>query len=120
MEDTYGPSAGSIRPEIGDRLETGRRLSQAALDEATAATAAAIADPAATVHDVLKAAEAEEELFLAARAAGWDIHGRQPGPGQPRAYVTEVSVPWFGDGGVQRLYAPMKQPGPEPEPEAGI
>ena len=28
----------------------------------------------------------------------------------PRSYVTEVSVPSFGDGGVQRLYAPMKQP----------
>ncbi len=27
----------------------------------------------------------------------------------PRSYVTEVSVPYFGDGGVQRLYAPMKQ-----------
>ena len=30
--------------------------------------------------------------------------------GVPRSYVTEVSVPYFGDGGVQRLYAPMKQP----------
>ena len=30
--------------------------------------------------------------------------------GMPRSYVTEVSVPYFGDGGVQRLYAPMKQP----------
>jgi hypothetical protein len=29
--------------------------------------------------------------------------------GMPRSYVTEVSVPCFGDGGVQRLYAPVKQ-----------
>jgi len=29
--------------------------------------------------------------------------------GMPRSYVTEVSVPYFGDDGVQRLYAPMKQ-----------
>ena len=38
-------------------------------------------------------------------------------------YVTEVSVPSFGDGGVQRLHARMLQaeplPEPEPEPEAG-
>ncbi len=33
----------------------------------------------------------------------------------PRTYVTEISVPRLGDDGVQRLYAPMK----EPEPEAG-
>jgi hypothetical protein len=35
----------------------------------------------------------------------------------PRTYVTEISVPHLGNGGVQRLFAPMKQP--EPEPEAG-
>jgi hypothetical protein len=34
---------------------------------------------------------------------------------EPRAYVTEISVPHFGDGGVQRLHARMKDPGPEPE-----
>jgi hypothetical protein len=33
----------------------------------------------------------------------------------PRAYVTEVSVPVLGDGGVQRLQSRMK----EPELEAG-
>jgi hypothetical protein len=33
---------------------------------------------------------------------------------EPRTYVTVISVPDFGDGGVQRLYAPMKDPGPEP------
>ena len=36
---------------------------------------------------------------------------------EPRTYVTVISVPYFGDGGVQRLYAPMKQAGPEPEPD---
>ena len=34
---------------------------------------------------------------------------------EPRTYVTEISVPHFGDGGVQRLHARMKDPGPEPE-----
>ena len=35
-------------------------------------------------------------------------------------YVTEISVPSFGDGGVQRLHARMlaPEPLPEPEPEA--
>jgi len=37
---------------------------------------------------------------------------------EPRTYVTVVSVPYFGDGGVQRLYAPMKQPELEPEAES--
>jgi hypothetical protein len=37
--------------------------------------------------------------------------------GMPRSYVTEVSVLSFGDGGVQRLYAPMKQPAYEHGPE---
>jgi hypothetical protein len=48
--------------------------------------------------------------------------GRDPraaGRREPRAYVTEISVPYFGDGGVQRLHAPMKQPEPEPEAESG-
>jgi hypothetical protein len=34
---------------------------------------------------------------------------------EPRTYVTVLSVPYFGDGGVQRLHTPMKDPGPEPE-----
>ena len=38
---------------------------------------------------------------------------------EPRAYVTEISVPHFGDGGVQRLHARMKDPGPEPEADLG-
>jgi hypothetical protein len=35
-------------------------------------------------------------------------------------YVTEISVPTFGDNGVQRLHARMlpPEPLPEPEPEA--
>ena len=47
---------------------------------------------------------------------GRDREPQEPpaGHGEPRAYVTEISVPYFGDGGVQRLHAPMKQPGPEP------
>ena len=42
---------------------------------------------------------------------------------ESRTYVTTVSVPHFGDGGVQRLHARMKDPGPEPEADlsdAGI
>ena len=35
----------------------------------------------------------------------------------PRAYVTEISVPEPGDGGVQRLHSHMLQPEPEPEAE---
>jgi hypothetical protein len=54
--------------------------------------------------------------------------GREPqepptGHSEPRAYVTAISVPHFGDGGVQRLNARMKNPGPEPEADlsdAGI
>lgn len=48
---------------------------------------------------------------------------RHPDRGEPRAYVTEISVPTFGDGGVQRLHSHMMEPeplpGPEPELEAG-
>ncbi len=42
----------------------------------------------------------------------------QAGHREPRTYVTTISVPYFGDGGVQRLYAPVKQPEPEPEAES--
>lgn len=39
-------------------------------------------------------------------------------------YVTEISVPVLGDGGVQRLHSSMPEPEPlpepEPEPEAGL
>jgi hypothetical protein len=37
-----------------------------------------------------------------------------PGEHQPRTYVTEVSMPGTGDGGVQRLHSQM----PESEPPA--
>jgi len=33
-------------------------------------------------------------------------------------YITEISVPSFGDGGVQRLHARMLQSEPLPDPEA--
>lgn len=38
-------------------------------------------------------------------------------------YVTVISVPRFGDDGVQRLHSRMKDPGPEPDADvsdAGI
>jgi hypothetical protein len=37
--------------------------------------------------------------------------------GLPREYVTEVSVPTIGDGGIQRLHSQMREPEPVPEPE---
>jgi hypothetical protein len=56
---------------------------------------------------------------------GRDREPQEPSAGhcEPRTYVTEISVPHFGDGGVQRLHAPTKDPGPEPEADlsdAGI
>ena len=33
-------------------------------------------------------------------------------------YVTEISVPDFGDGGIQRLRSHMREPEPLPEPDA--
>jgi hypothetical protein len=78
-------------------------------------------DPAASPLDRMKAAGAEETLYeAAARAAGRPLLGCEPTLAQPREYVTEVSVPSFGDGGRQSLHAPMRQPEAEPEPEAGI
>jgi hypothetical protein len=70
------------------------------------------------------------DIYEHAPVAEWDsgalVYDREPGSedgcfsrvprdflGTPRSYMTEVSVPSFGDGGVQRLYAPMKQPGYE-------
>ena len=32
-------------------------------------------------------------------------------------YVTEISVPSFGNGGVQRLHSQLREPEPLPEPE---
>ena len=46
--------------------------------------------------------------------------------GLPREYVTKISVPTIGDGGIQRLHSQMREPEPlpeplpEPEPEAEV
>ena len=113
MNDTHAPAAG--RPHL-DGIP-----SRADLDTATAATAAAIADPAATVHDVLKAAEAEEALFQAARATGWQLPDDRPFLAAPQEYVTEISVPSFGGGGYQALHSrPLREPEPEPGMEIEI
>jgi len=113
MNNTHAPAAG--RPDL-DGIP-----SRADLDAATAATAAAIADPAATVHDVLKAAEAEEALFQAARATGWQLPDDRPFLAAPQEYVTEISVPSFGGGGYQALHSrPLREPEPEPGMEIEI
>jgi hypothetical protein len=112
MNDTHAPAAG--RPHLDSAP------SRADLDAATAATAAAIADPA-TVHDVLKAAEAEEALFEAARAAGGQLPDDRPFLAAPQEYVTEISVPSFGDSGYQALHSrPLREPEPEPGMEIEI
>ena len=43
-----------------------------------------------------------------------DRDPQEPSAGhrEPCIYVTEISVPFLGDGGVQRLHARMKDPGP--------
>ncbi len=49
---------------------------------------------------------------------GRDREPQEVRPGrEPHTYVTEVSVPWLGDGGIQRLHARMKEPEPETELE---
>jgi len=61
--------------------------------------------------------EAREE-----RDAGLDHDPREPRAGEHpgRTYVTEVSRPRVGDGGVQRLHSRMKEPAPYAlGPEAG-
>ena len=42
--------------------------------------------------------------------------GQRQDPGVE--YVTEISIPSFGDDGIQRLHSHMRQPEPLPEPEA--
>ena len=99
---------------------TARPPSRADLDAAAAATAAAMADPAASPLDRMKAAEAEEALYEAAiLAAGRPLPECEPTLAHLREYATEVSVPSFGNGGRQSLHAPMRHPEAEPEPEAG-
>jgi len=112
MNDTHAPATG--RPHLDGAP------SRADLDAATAATAAAIADPAATVHDVLKAAQAEEALFEAARAAGRQLPDDRPLL-TAQEYVTEISVPSFGDSGYQALHSrPLREPEREPGMEIEI
>jgi hypothetical protein len=43
---------------------------------------------------------------MSAPRTGCDTKRQEPPAGhhEPRAYVTEISVPYFGDGGVQRLH----------------
>ena len=50
-----------------------------------------------------------------------DHQAREPRPDehQLRTYVTEIWCP-PADDGVQRLHSPMKEPGSEPEAEAGL
>lgn len=58
----------------------------------------------------------------AATAADWLAIGpldRHPCGSEPCEYVTEISVPRFGNGGRQALYSPGLRE-PEPEPEAGL
>jgi hypothetical protein len=55
-------------------------------------------------------------------AADWLAIGpldRHPCGFEPREYITEISVPRFGDDGRQALYAPGLRE-PRPEPEAGL
>ena len=62
---------------------------------------------------------------VSAPRTGPDREPQEPSAGhrESRTYVTVISVPRFGDGGVQRLHARMKDPGREPEADlsdAGI
>jgi len=59
--------------------------------------------------------------MTASNGPGSDHDAQEPRPDerQLRTYVTEV---WClpADDGVQRLHSPMKEPGSEPEAEAGL
>lgn len=73
------------------------------------------------------APEYDMDLEPPAIAADWLEPGpedRHPYGFEPRTYVTEISVPDFGDGGIQRLCSHMREPEPLPmpeaEPEAGL
>jgi hypothetical protein len=59
-------------------------------------------------------------LLRNGHACGMRAHDPQPGSGlsgQPRTYVTQISLP-ASDSGIQRLHSRMKEP--QPEPEAGL
>jgi hypothetical protein len=66
-----------------------------------------------------------EEMVMSTPHSG-PVGEREPqvppaGHREPRTYVTEISVPYFGDGGVQRLHARMKDPEPDADlRDAGI
>jgi hypothetical protein len=60
------------------------------------------------------------DLLRNGHACGMRAHHPQAGPGssgQPRTYVTQISLP-PSDSGIQRLHSRMKEP--QPEPEAGL
>jgi len=59
-------------------------------------------------------------LLRNGHACDMRAHHPQPGPGpsgQPRTYVTQISLP-PSDTGIQRLHSRMNEP--QPEPEAGL
>ena len=61
----------------------------------------------------------EHDTGLEPPAAAADRPGpddRHPHGSGPRSYVTQISVPVFGDNGIQRLHARMLQPEPLPVP----
>ena len=60
------------------------------------------------------------DLLRNGHACDMGAHHPQPGSGpsgQPRTYVTQISLP-PSDTGIQRLHSRMKEP--QPEPEAGL
>ena len=60
--------------------------------------------------------QAHDNPYLGAK---W-TPAREPRDGAERIYVTEISVPLLGDGGIQRLHSQMPDPEPPPaELEAG-
>jgi hypothetical protein len=53
------------------------------------------------------------------RGPSSDREPQEPSAGRCEpTYVTVISVPRFGDDGVQRLHSRMKDPGPEPDADA--
>jgi len=65
---------------------------------------------------IIPQAEYDIDLEPPATAADWLEPGpedRHPYGFEPRTYVTEISVPDFGDGGIQRLHSRMREPGPD-------
>jgi hypothetical protein len=74
----------------------------------------------AKAETLLGEAGSPTPLLPIAQARGMGTRPLQARPdpsGQPRTYITEISVP-PSDSGICRLHARMKEP--EPEPEAGL